>query len=195
MDENKYVLCRKFVLTLISAENLPNVRKLFKSEVYAKVSFGGDKKTMRRTQVDKHGELNPAWNYIMKYTIGESGVIHYGLQLVIKFYCKRKLGDRYIGEIHTSIKELFDYANSRGGSAILSLPIKKGSTETGGVLNFSYKFGVPIWEEKPGFWKKVMLSGASILLWVVGQATLGVDVPVSFYVETNIVDTDTLNEK
>ncbi|KAL2538676.1 putative disease resistance protein RGA4 [Forsythia ovata] len=133
MDENKYVYCRKFFLTLISAENIPNVRKFFESKVYSKVSFGGDKKTERRTPVDKHNELNPAWNYTMKYTVAEPGVIHYSIQLVIKLYCKRKLGDRYIGEVHTPIKELFDRAYSEGGNAMLDLPIIQGSAsaETG----------------------------------------------------------------
>ncbi|KAL2538709.1 protein SRC2-like [Forsythia ovata] len=199
MDENKYVYCRKFFLTLISAENLPNVRKFFESKVYAKVSFGGDKKTERRTPVDKHNELNPAWNYTMKYTIAEPGVIHYGIQLVIKLYCKRKLGDRYIGEIHTPIKELFDRAYSQGGSAMLDLPIMQGSAsaETGGMLKFSYRFSQPQWKEKPRFLKKLLLHGATFLLRVAGQATLGVDLPLtaSLHAGTNIIDADTLNVK
>ncbi|KAL2538585.1 protein SRC2-like [Forsythia ovata] len=195
MDKKNDVLCRKFYLTLISAENLPKVRKIFKSKVYAKVSFGGDKKTEQRTKADKHGELNPVWNYSMKYTIVESGIIHYGLQLVIKLYCKSKLGDRYIGEIHTSIKDLFDYAYTRGGSANLSLPMKKSHAETGAILKFSYRFGERIQEKKQGFWRKVLLPGAFILLRVAGIVTLGVDVPVSFSRKHIIVNIDKLNKK
>ncbi|KAL2513204.1 soybean protein regulated by cold-2 [Abeliophyllum distichum] len=195
MDKQNYVLCRKFYLTLISAENLPKVRKFFKSKVYAKVSFGGDKKTEQRIKADKHGELNPVWNYTMKYTIEESSIIHYGLQLVIKLYCQSKLGDRYIGEIHTSIKDLFDYAYRRGGSANLSLPMKKGDAETGAILKFSFRFGERIQKKKPGFWRRVLLPGACTLLRVAGLATLGVDVPVSFSGKLDIVDVDKLNEK
>ena len=91
--------CRKFELTLISANDLEDVRKLFKMKVYARVSIGSNTETEKRTPADKHGEINPAWNFMMRYTIGESAVQHYGAMLVIKLYCKRKLGDRYIGEV------------------------------------------------------------------------------------------------
>lgn len=168
MVKQNYVLYRKFNLTLISAANLPKVRKYFKPKVYAKVSFCGDKKTEQRTRADKHAQLNPAGNYTMNYKIDESGITHSGLQLVIKLYCKRTFGDRYVGEIHTSIKKLFDSAydsaNKRGRSASLSLPIMKGSAKTGGVLRFSYKFGERIKKKKPGFLKRILLPGACILL-------------------------------
>ncbi|GFZ09915.1 hypothetical protein Acr_21g0005140 [Actinidia rufa] len=67
-------------------------------KVYARVSIGSNTETEKRTPADKHGEINPAWNFMMRYTIGESAVQLYGAMLVIKLYCKRKLGDRYIGE-------------------------------------------------------------------------------------------------
>ncbi|CAI9786645.1 unnamed protein product [Fraxinus pennsylvanica] len=136
MDRQNYILYRKFNLILISAANLPNVHTYSKPKMYAKVSFCGDKKTEQRTQVDKDGLLNPAWNYTMNYKIAESGITHSGLQLVIKLYCKRRtLRDRYAGEIHKSVKELFDDAHNKGGSDTLSLPITNGSAETGGRFN------------------------------------------------------------
>ncbi|CAI9786644.1 unnamed protein product [Fraxinus pennsylvanica] len=195
MGKQNYVLYRKFNLTIISAANLPNVRTYFKPKMYAKVSFCGDKKTEQRTRAEKHGQLNPAWNYTMKYKIDESGITHSGLQLVIKLYCKRTLGDRYVGEIHTSVEELFDYAYKSGGSATSSLPIMKGSAETGGVLKFSYKFGEKIQKKKPGFVKRILLPGACILLRVAGAITLGVVIPVSFDAKHNIVHPDKLNKK
>ncbi|XP_022876726.1 protein SRC2-like [Olea europaea var. sylvestris] len=196
MDNQDYLCYRNFGLTLISAKNLPNVRKYFKPKVYAKVTFCGDKKTEKRTLADKHGESNPAWNYTLKYKIDESGIAQYGLQLVIKLYCKRTLGDRFVGKIYKSMKELFDDAQSSGGSAVLSLPIKKGSEETGGRLTFSYKFGEIIQEKKPGFFKRILLPGACILFSVVTLATVGVGVPyVPFDGQHDIVHPDELNEK
>ncbi|KAL3513590.1 hypothetical protein ACH5RR_026307 [Cinchona calisaya] len=133
--------CRKFEITLLSANDLEDVRKLFKMKVYLRVSIGSSEGTEKRTPADKHGEINPAWNFNLKYTINDSMVKHYNTMLVIKLYCKRKLGDRYIGEVHTSMKELFDYAYPLGGSAVVNYPVQKGSVNSQGVLRFSYRFG------------------------------------------------------
>ncbi|CAK9138460.1 unnamed protein product [Ilex paraguariensis] len=117
-------------------------------KVYARVSIGSDPKTERRTPADKHGETDPAWNFTMKYTISESMVQHYGVSLVIKLYCKRKLGDRYVGEVHMPMKELFDGAYSCGGSAMVSYPVQRGSVNSQGVLKFSYRFGERVTADK-----------------------------------------------
>lgn len=84
----------------------------------------------------------------MKYAIGGSSVEHHGTMLVIKLYCKRKLGDRYIGEVHQSLKDLYDYAYPRGGSAVVCYPVQKGSIESQGKLCFSYRFGDKVSIEK-----------------------------------------------
>ncbi|KAI5672259.1 hypothetical protein M9H77_12623 [Catharanthus roseus] len=132
---------RNFDITLISANELEDVRNLFKMKVYGRVSLGIGTETEKRTPVDKHGETNPAWNFTMKYIIQESMVQHYNSILVIKLYCKRKLGDRYVGEVHTPMKELFDYAVPLGGSAVVTYPVQKGSVNSQGTLKFSYRFG------------------------------------------------------
>ncbi|KAM7507694.1 hypothetical protein LguiA_018147 [Lonicera macranthoides] len=134
--------CRLFELTLISAVDLENVRKLCKMKVYARVSIGGgDRKNEMRSPVDRHGRTNPAWNFMMKYTVGEAAVQHHGATLVIKLYCKRKLGDRYVGEVHLMVKDLYEYAYSCGGSAVVSYPVQKGCVNSQGFLKFSYRFG------------------------------------------------------
>lgn len=132
--------CRKFEITLISASDLEDVRKLFKMKVHARVSVGSNPNTEKRTPTDKHGEINPAWNFRMKYTISESMIQHPNDMLVIKLYSKRKLGDRYIGEVHMSMKELYEYSYPNGGSAVMSFPVHKGSVQSQGVLRFSYRF-------------------------------------------------------
>nr|GEX52724.1 C2 calcium-dependent membrane targeting [Tanacetum cinerariifolium] len=140
--------CRKFELTINSAIDLRQVRRLFKMKVYAKVVIGGNEKTEKRTPEDKHGQTNPAWNYTMKYSISEPWLQHHGTMVVIKLYCKRKLGDRYIGEIHQSLKQLFDYAYPMGGSAVVHFPVQIGSAESQGQLCFSYRFGEKVAIEK-----------------------------------------------
>ncbi|KAF5803058.1 putative C2 domain-containing protein [Helianthus annuus] len=70
--------CRKLELTIISANDLREVRRLFKMKVYAKVFIGGNQEMEKRTPVDNHGQTNPAWNYTMKYSISESWLKHHG---------------------------------------------------------------------------------------------------------------------
>ncbi|XP_047307161.1 protein SRC2-like [Impatiens glandulifera] len=133
--------CRKFDITLIAANDLEVVRKVFKMKVHARISIGSNPETEKWTPPDKHGEANPAWNYTVKYTIGEAMVRHYGTMLVIKLYCRRKLGDKYVGEIHAQMKDLFEHAQMYGGSASVCYPVQKGSVNSKGELRFSYRFG------------------------------------------------------
>ncbi|XP_004250568.1 protein SRC2-like [Solanum lycopersicum] len=140
--------CRKFEITLISASDLEDVRRLFKMKVHARVSIGSNPNTEKRTPTDKHGEINPAWNFSIKYTISEWMIKYQNDMLVIKLYCKRKLGDRYIGEVHMSMKELYEYSYANGGSAIMTCPVHKGSAQSQGVLRFSYRFSERVMIDK-----------------------------------------------
>ncbi|KAI8003293.1 hypothetical protein LOK49_LG08G01662 [Camellia lanceoleosa] len=180
MEGEQFIECRKFKVTLISAFDLEDVRKIFRMKVYATVSFGDDDKTEKRTKADEYGETSPRWGSSMQYTIGESAVIHHGLILVIKLYCKRKLGDRYIGEVHALIKNLFDCATQYGGSrsADVTWPVQKGCDSSQGMLRFSYRFGDKIVIERPPLWKKLLQSGAAVLLRVTLISTTGVDLPI-----------------
>ncbi|KAF5942344.1 hypothetical protein HYC85_019986 [Camellia sinensis] len=327
MEGEQFIECRKFKVTLISAFDLEDVRKIFRMKVYATVSFGDDDKTEKRTKADEYGETSPRWGSSMQYTIGESAVIHHGLILVIKLYCKRKLGDRYIGEllclnpslfqafkllqlssflssggayvilslssdfgnshsnfplsdfcfqslpsnsevpiarksfdqtlqevdaelvaekaaekffptvfwgsvrcallfsdsgakilssgildlltqvelffsrtyssrprscllgsgirdlltqVHASIKNLFDCATQYGGShsADVTWPVQKGCDSSQGMLRFSYRFGDKMVIERPPLWKKLLQSGAAVLLRVTLISTTGVDLPI-----------------
>ncbi|KAJ0561080.1 putative C2 domain-containing protein [Helianthus annuus] len=112
------------------------------------VCIGGNHEMEKRTLVDWHGQTNPAWNYTMKYSISEQWLQHHGTMLVIKLYCKRKLGDRYIGEVHQPLKQLYDYAYPLGGSAVVRFPVQIGSAESQGQLCFSYRFGEKVAIEK-----------------------------------------------
>ncbi|CAI9778111.1 unnamed protein product [Fraxinus pennsylvanica] len=151
--------CRKFEITLLSANNLEDVRRICKMKVHARVSIGSNPETEKRTPTDTHGETNPAWNFTLNYTISESMVQNYNTVLVIKLYCKRKLGDRYIGEVHTPMKELFDYAYSSGGSAVTTFPVQKGCVNSQGELRISYRFG-----EKAAIDK--LLLAESVSKWI-----------------------------
>lgn len=107
MQNRKTIGYRDFQITVISASNLENLRKFFNMKVYAKVSFNGNRKTEKRTPVDKNNGVNPAWNFrINGYKIAEDALQHDGLMLVVKLYCKRKLGcDLYISEAYMQVRD------------------------------------------------------------------------------------------
>ncbi|RVW69417.1 hypothetical protein CK203_061786 [Vitis vinifera] len=65
--------------------------------------------TERTSPVDTEGETNPAWNFTTGYTIGKKAVEYQGIMLVIELYGSRTLGDRYIGEVSVSFKDLFGW--------------------------------------------------------------------------------------
>nr|GEX03323.1 protein SRC2 homolog [Tanacetum cinerariifolium] len=103
--------------------------------------IGGNRRQERRTPVDKHGLTNPAWHHTIKYVIDESGIHHHGSVLVIKLYCKRLLGDRYIGEVHKSLNELYNHAYQTGGNGAFCSAVQIGSAVSQGQLYVSYNFG------------------------------------------------------
>ncbi|KAG6432645.1 hypothetical protein SASPL_104226 [Salvia splendens] len=49
----------RFEITVVSAENLPDIRRLGRMKVYAVVSLNREYETMRETTVDKYGVTGP----------------------------------------------------------------------------------------------------------------------------------------
>ncbi|KAI3464470.1 hypothetical protein Pfo_021133 [Paulownia fortunei] len=158
--------CRKLEITLVSADNLPDVRSLGLMKVFAKVSLKGESKTSKKSPVDAQGETNPRWNFPVEYTISESTVQQPGVNLAIKLFCKRTLGDRFIGEVNIPVKSLFDMGIK--AEKIMSYAV---AGTPNGRLNILYSFGEKIWVPKPSGWRKalgvgflVLVEGAQILL-------------------------------
>ncbi|KAJ9679560.1 hypothetical protein PVL29_021471 [Vitis rotundifolia] len=180
--------CRKFQIALLSAQGLENVRKRFRMKVYAQLSIPGNPRIKRETPVDKEGETNPAWNFTTGFTIGNQAVEYQGVVFVIKLYCRRTLGDRYIGEVSLSFKDLFDGAapTSEGrSSGIVSYPVKKGAADSQGVLNFSYSFGGIVMVKKPSLFSPRNLAAAGFFILKVASEVLGasIDLDIPFFGE------------
>lgn len=144
-----------FEITLISARNL-EVRETQKTNVYAKISIAGHPDTEKRTPVDKKGGGNPAWNFTTTCMIGKQAVEHDVVKLEIKLYRSRPLGDKYIGKVCVSFKELFNLERTLWGrlrthfscpkgagvGKTVKYSVKKnGGSDSSGVLKFSYRFG------------------------------------------------------
>lgn len=59
---------RKFAITLVSAENLLNVRSVGKMKVFAAVSLNGKSETTKYSDVDLAGGTNPTWGFGVEST-------------------------------------------------------------------------------------------------------------------------------
>ncbi|KAH6832832.1 hypothetical protein C2S53_006079 [Perilla frutescens var. hirtella] len=160
--------CRKLEITLVSAENLPDVRNLGLMKVYAKVSLKGESRTTVKSSVDYEGETNPRWNFVVDYTISESTVRRPGVNLVVKLMCKRTLGrDRFVGEVKIPVKSLFDL-----GLKSQKIPSYTVAGTPEGRLNLLYSFSERMLVRKPSGWKTaleavgflVLVGGAMLLL-------------------------------
>ncbi|CAK9164664.1 unnamed protein product [Ilex paraguariensis] len=177
--------CKTFEIKLISATNLSDVREKFKMKVYAEVTIAGNAKTRKRTLIDKAGETNPTWNVTMQYMIGELAVQNEGIEEVITLYCKRKLGDRFIGEVRTPIKQLYEqHANANGGSAnILTRQVQSSIGISQGELKFSFGFGETVTIERPSRRKKMLTAGAVLLLNLTISTVLGQVIEIPLFMD------------
>ncbi|RVW71072.1 Protein SRC2 [Vitis vinifera] len=188
---------RMFKITLISARNL-DVRETQKTKVYAKISIAGHPNTEKRTPVDKKGGANPAWNFTTTCMIGKQAVEHDVVKLEIKLYRSRALGDKYIGKVCVSFKELFNLERTLWGRlrTLFSCPkgagvgktvkysVKKnGGSDSSGVLKFSYRFGEVVIVNQPsghGSTSPLVAQLVVLFIRVVIAAALSIDIPFSW---------------
>ncbi|KAL8482082.1 hypothetical protein ACS0TY_028287 [Phlomoides rotata] len=158
--------CRKLEITLVSANNLPNIRSIGMMEVYARVSVKGEPKTTQKTPVDTRGETNPRWNFPVQFTISESSLRQPGVTVMVKLMCNRSLGDKLVGEVNIEVKNLFELGLK--ADKILSYGVV-GTTK--GRLNVLYSFGEKVVVKRPSGWRSavevgffLVVGGALILL-------------------------------
>lgn len=159
--------CRKLEITLVSAQNLPNVRNHGRMKVYAKVSLKGESKTAKKTPVDYEAGSNPRWNFVADYTVSESTVERPGVNVVVKLMCKRTLGDRFIGKVKIPVKNLFDMGEK--SRKILSYEVA-GTPE--GRLNFLYSFSDRMLVRQTSSGWKTALGTVGFLVLVGGAMLL-----------------------
>ncbi|KAH6782706.1 hypothetical protein C2S51_007999 [Perilla frutescens var. frutescens] len=130
---------REFRVTLVSAQNLPDIRSHGHMKVYAEVSLNGIPETTTESDVDKQGETIPTWSFIAGYTVSKAAVQLPGVNLVVKLLCKRTIGDKLIGEVKIPLKNLFDMAHESADQDKIRHYNVEGTPN--GVLNISYSFG------------------------------------------------------
>ncbi|CAA2983310.1 SRC2 homolog [Olea europaea subsp. europaea] len=173
--------CRKFEITLVSANDLSNVRTFGRMKVYAEVSIGGEPNTVKRTPADMKGETNPNWKFKIEYTLGEKAVKQGDVDLTIKLYCKRSLlSDKYVGEVNMSLKELFKKRKS--SERTTSIKVKRNdAVDPRGTLVISYNFGKRIGVPRPSKWERALVAGAKILVEGTIFLFLGADIEIPIF--------------
>lgn len=137
---------RPLDITVLSAKGLKDVNIMTKMDVYAVVSIYGDPRTAQKTPVDKDCGSSPKWNFPTKFTVDADAANSSHLTLVFKLMSERSLGDREIGEVHVSVKELLDAAgdgkSSEGAKErTMSCSVRTPKGKAKGTLEFSYRFG------------------------------------------------------
>ncbi|XP_010259736.1 PREDICTED: protein SRC2 homolog [Nelumbo nucifera] len=146
-------------ITVISARDLRNVRRVFKSHmrVYAVVSVSSDPNKIQRTPVDQKGGTNPNWNCTMNFSLGECDLsVHRNKPILLSFKlcCNRTRGDKLLGEVFVPIIDLLNNAPPTGNSTptrTISCQVRDLLGNLHGILNFSYKFrGTGGWQQQPG---------------------------------------------
>ncbi|XP_078158122.1 uncharacterized protein LOC144553802 [Carex rostrata] len=130
---------RTLDLTLISAKDLSNVNHFHKLEIYCEVVLSTDPRSKQRTLTDREGTKNPTWNSTLKFTVPANSDATSMLNVMLR--ADRSLGDREVGEVHITLKEILETATGDGPTEpkFVSYQVWKPCGKAKGVLNISYK--------------------------------------------------------
>ncbi|KAL4342411.1 hypothetical protein GQ457_08G009610 [Hibiscus cannabinus] len=128
-------------VNVMYAKDLKRVNHITKMKVYGVVSVNGNARTSLKTPVDKENGSNPEWNCRMKFLIDEEDVHDNLLFLVFALKSRRSLGDRDIGTVQVSVKELLDQTYGKHMvEQHVSYGVVSPEGKSRGILSFSYKF-------------------------------------------------------
>ncbi|KAG6435966.1 hypothetical protein SASPL_100847 [Salvia splendens] len=97
---------RRFELTIVGAENIPDIRRLGRMKVFAVVSVNGYTGT---TKTDRDGETNPTWDFPFVFNVSQAH-LQWGPEMdaVVDLYCETTLGgDKIVGRALIPVKTLF----------------------------------------------------------------------------------------
>ena len=129
--------------------------------------------------------------------IGKQAVEHDVVKLEIKLYRSRALGDKYIGKVCVSFKELFNLERTLWGrlrtlfscpkgagvGKTVKYPVNNGGSHSSGVLKFSYRFGEVVIVNQPsghGSTSPLVAQLVVLFIRVVIAAALSIDIPFSW---------------
>ncbi|XP_038718238.1 uncharacterized protein LOC120011241 [Tripterygium wilfordii] len=131
-------------ITLVSANDLKDVRRFSEMDVYAVVSILGypGKEQKQKTPVHHECGSHPKWNYTMYFVFSEAAATQNQLTLKIKIKTERTVhSSKEVVTVHVPIKKLFDEKAEENAAKFITHNIMNPNGKSEGTLNFSYMFG------------------------------------------------------
>uniref|UniRef100_A0A6N2KTQ2 C2 domain-containing protein n=1 Tax=Salix viminalis TaxID=40686 RepID=A0A6N2KTQ2_SALVM len=133
--------CRPLEITVTSAKDLNDVKLVGKMNMYCVVSLQGDgnnSKQKQKTGVHKHSGPDPVWNFPMKFIVDDVAAQQNRSKLKFKLKAEGMMGDKDVGVVFVSVKELLD---AKGGKGSLSYSVRASTMKMKGTLNFLFNLG------------------------------------------------------
>eukprot|EP00250_Pteridium_aquilinum_P004827 c15025_g1_i1 orf=76-552(-) len=135
----------KLELTIISAEDLKDVRHLARMQTYVVAWI--DSNVKYTTEVDKVGGINPVWKDKFLFFIAEHDLAQGSASLTLEIYTESLTGTKFVGKVLVPLSELQQRQNAAKlhGNDLhyASYPIKTSSGDMKGQIYLSY-----CWTEK-----------------------------------------------
>ncbi|XP_047333588.1 protein SRC2-like [Impatiens glandulifera] len=129
---------RPLEITVISANDLKDVGRFSKMDVYVVVSLSDEPCSTCRTPIHKDGGKSPKWNHKVKLFVNEN-YLSRNPKLIFNIRADRTFSDKDVGEVSIPLKDLLHDSISAERSVEYKVRTPKGKSE--GKLKFSYKFG------------------------------------------------------
>ncbi|KAL0357317.1 UNVERIFIED_CONTAM: protein SRC2 [Sesamum calycinum] len=131
---------RPLNITVVSAEDLKDVKVFSKMDVYTEVSIAGYPLSKKKTFVDKNSGTNPKWNHRMEFIVDEPYLTKPGLSLLFEIKAESTFsGHKDIGSVTVPIYEL--YQPDATEDKVVEYQVHTRSGKPKGTLKFSYRFG------------------------------------------------------
>ncbi|KAH7332386.1 hypothetical protein KP509_20G084600 [Ceratopteris richardii] len=126
---------RNIDITIVSAEGLKKVTLLSKMQPYA-VVYVVDPHIGLRTQVDKQGGTNPAWNQRLSLPVSDALFHKPGSFLNVVIWSKGSLmGDKLVGKASIPLSQLLQESNRE--ETMKTCPLRRSSFEVTGAVRLS----------------------------------------------------------
>ncbi|GLJ55922.1 hypothetical protein SUGI_1200640 [Cryptomeria japonica] len=128
---------RRLEITVISADDLENVRRLGRRmHTYAIVSTDDVCSQCASTHIDEEGGCDPVWNDKLQLSLSKGLPIALNIQI----FCKTRYGQRSVGWSSVPLSEILNGFGPPHGLHCLSYRLKTRNGRPHGTVNFSLRF-------------------------------------------------------
>ncbi|XP_047313806.1 protein SRC2-like [Impatiens glandulifera] len=131
---------RPLEITVISANDLKDVGRFSKMDVYVVVSLSDEPCSTCRTPIHKDGGKSPKWNHKVKLFVNEN-YLSRNPKLIFNIRADRTFSDKDVGEVSIPLKDLLHSSDSISAERSVEYKVRTPKGKSEGKLKFSYKFG------------------------------------------------------